>query len=92
MVLGNRKAAKAYGPPFTRVEQEGWDEQMALNLRTTFAATKAAIPHLKQQSQGAIVTRTLGERQALLEDCHTLCWIAGQAPVEVEELDVRFEP
>jgi NAD(P)-dependent dehydrogenase (short-subunit alcohol dehydrogenase family) len=52
---GNRKAAKAYGPPFTRVQQEGWDEQMALNLRTTFAASKAAIPHLKQQSQGAIV-------------------------------------
>jgi|TARA_Y100000310_G_scaffold257938_1_gene266162 NAD(P)-dependent dehydrogenase (short-subunit alcohol dehydrogenase family) len=52
---GNRKAAKAAGPPFTRVEQEGWDEQMALNLRTTFAATKGALPHLKEQDQGVIV-------------------------------------
>ncbi|HJN53132.1 MAG: glucose 1-dehydrogenase [Pseudomonadales bacterium] len=52
---GNRKAAKAAGPPFTRVEQEGWDEQMALNLRTTFAATKGALPHLKERDQGVIV-------------------------------------
>lgn len=52
---GNRKASTAYGPPFTRVTQEGWDEQMALNLRTTFASSKAAIPHLKQQDQGVIV-------------------------------------
>ena len=52
---GNRKTSNAYGPPFTRVEQEGWDEQMAINLRTTFAATKAALPHLKQRDQGSIV-------------------------------------
>jgi NAD(P)-dependent dehydrogenase (short-subunit alcohol dehydrogenase family) len=52
---GNRRAAKAYGPPFTRVQQEGWDEQMALNLRTTFAATKAAIPHLERSGSASIV-------------------------------------
>ncbi len=52
---GNRKASTAYGPPFTRVQQEGWDEQMLLNLRTTFAASKAAIPHLKERDQGVIV-------------------------------------
>jgi NAD(P)-dependent dehydrogenase (short-subunit alcohol dehydrogenase family) len=52
---GNRKASTAYGPPFTGVAQEGWDEQMALNLRTVFAATKTAIPHLKQRDQGVIV-------------------------------------
>jgi NAD(P)-dependent dehydrogenase (short-subunit alcohol dehydrogenase family) len=52
---GNRKAATASGPPFTRVMQEGWDEQMVLNLRTNFAATKAAIPYLKAQDQGVIV-------------------------------------
>jgi NAD(P)-dependent dehydrogenase (short-subunit alcohol dehydrogenase family) len=52
---GNRKASTAYGPPFTRVSQEGWDEQMVLNLRTTFASIKTAIPHLKQREQGVIV-------------------------------------
>jgi NAD(P)-dependent dehydrogenase (short-subunit alcohol dehydrogenase family) len=52
---GNRKAALATGGPFTRVQQEGWDEQMALNLRTTFAATKAAIPHLEQRDGASIV-------------------------------------
>jgi NAD(P)-dependent dehydrogenase (short-subunit alcohol dehydrogenase family) len=52
---GNRKASTAYGPPFTGVSQEGWDEQMTLNLRTTFAASKTAIPHLKQREEGVIV-------------------------------------
>jgi NAD(P)-dependent dehydrogenase (short-subunit alcohol dehydrogenase family) len=51
---GNRRAAKASGP-FTRVEQEGWDEQMALNLRTVFAPTKAAIPHLQRSGNASIV-------------------------------------
>ncbi len=51
---GNRRAAKASGP-FTRVTQEGWDEQMALNLRTVFAPTKAAIPHLERSGDASIV-------------------------------------
>jgi NAD(P)-dependent dehydrogenase (short-subunit alcohol dehydrogenase family) len=52
---GNRTAAKAAGNPFTRVAQEGWDEELALNLRTTFAMTKAAIPPLQRQGRGSIV-------------------------------------
>lgn len=52
---GNRIAAKASGGPFTRVQQDGWDEQMALNLRTAFTATKAAIPHLQRQPGASIV-------------------------------------
>jgi NAD(P)-dependent dehydrogenase (short-subunit alcohol dehydrogenase family) len=52
---GNRTAAKAAGNPFTRVQQEGWDEELALNLRTTFAMTKAAIPELQRQGRGSIV-------------------------------------
>ena len=52
---GNRSTAKANGPPFTRVQQEGWDEHMAINLRTLFAVTKAAIPHLTRQEGGSIV-------------------------------------
>jgi len=51
---GNRQAAKASGP-FTRVQQEGWDEQMAINLRTAFAPTKAAIPHLERAGGASIV-------------------------------------
>jgi NAD(P)-dependent dehydrogenase (short-subunit alcohol dehydrogenase family) len=52
---GNRRAAKANGAPFTRVQQEGWDEQMVLNLRTTFAPTKAAIPHLERRRGASIL-------------------------------------
>lgn len=52
---GNRRTAKANGPPFTRVQQEGWDEHMAINLRTVFAATKAAIPHLTRQNGASVV-------------------------------------
>jgi len=52
---GNRSTAKANGPPFTRVQQEGWDEHMAINLRTVFAVTKAAIPHLTRQNGASIV-------------------------------------
>jgi 3-oxoacyl-[acyl-carrier protein] reductase len=52
---GNRQTAKANGPPFTGIQQEGWDEHMAINLRTIFVTTKAAIPHLTQQNGGSIV-------------------------------------
>jgi 3-oxoacyl-[acyl-carrier protein] reductase len=52
---GNRRSSKANGLPFTRVQQEGWDEHMAINLRTVFATAKAAIPHLTRQSGAAIV-------------------------------------
>jgi len=52
---GNRLASTAYGPPFTSVAQEGWDEQMLLNLRTVFASSKSVIPHLKRRDQGVIV-------------------------------------
>jgi NAD(P)-dependent dehydrogenase (short-subunit alcohol dehydrogenase family) len=44
----------AIGNPFTNIDQAGWDEQLTTNLRTTFATTKAAIPHL-QQAGGSIV-------------------------------------
>jgi NAD(P)-dependent dehydrogenase (short-subunit alcohol dehydrogenase family) len=36
-------------------DQERWDEQLATNLRTTFVASKAAIPYLKARGSGAIV-------------------------------------
>jgi NAD(P)-dependent dehydrogenase (short-subunit alcohol dehydrogenase family) len=39
----------AIGNPFTNIDQVGWDEQLATNLRTTFAVSKAAIPHLQER-------------------------------------------
>ena len=43
------------GNPFTRISEQGWDEQVQTNLRTAFAGCKAAIPHLEQRGGGAIV-------------------------------------
>jgi meso-butanediol dehydrogenase / (S,S)-butanediol dehydrogenase / diacetyl reductase len=45
----------AIGNPFTNIDQAGWDEQLATNLRTAFAMTKAAIPHLQRRGAGSIV-------------------------------------
>jgi NAD(P)-dependent dehydrogenase (short-subunit alcohol dehydrogenase family) len=52
---GGAHAATSIGNPFTNVDQAGWDDTLAVNLRTVFAATKAAIPHLKKAGGGAIV-------------------------------------
>jgi 3-oxoacyl-[acyl-carrier protein] reductase len=43
------------GNPFTNMTQEGWDGQIENNLRTTFAGSKAAIPHLEKRGGGSIV-------------------------------------
>ena len=51
-------SAGGYGR-LARVEDmpvEEWDRTVALNLRGTFLACKAAIPHLKQSKAGRIVT------------------------------------
>jgi 3-oxoacyl-[acyl-carrier protein] reductase len=52
---GGPQAATSVGSPFTNIDQAGWDDALAVNLRTTFAATKAAIPHLQKAGAGAIV-------------------------------------
>lgn len=52
---GGQHAATSIGNPFTNIDQEGWDDQIATNLRTTFATSKAAIPHLQQRGAGSIV-------------------------------------
>jgi len=52
---GGPHAATSVGNPFTNVDQAGWDDALAVNLRTTFAATKAAIPHLQKAAAGSIV-------------------------------------
>jgi NAD(P)-dependent dehydrogenase (short-subunit alcohol dehydrogenase family) len=52
---GGPHAATSVGNPFTNVDQAGWDDALAVNLRTVFASSKAAIPHLKNAGGGAIV-------------------------------------
>ena len=42
-------------PGFENHSQAAWDAQLANNLRTTFAASKAAIPHLRARGGGSIV-------------------------------------
>jgi len=52
---GGPHAMESAGNPFTNITQAGWDDALAVNLRTAFAATKAAIPHLERRRGGAIV-------------------------------------
>ena len=52
---GGQESAGGIGNQFTNVTQDGWDDQVTTNLHTTFAATKAAIPHLQQRGGGSIV-------------------------------------
>ena len=45
----------ARGAGVEAISTAAWDEQLAQNLRTTFVASKAALPHLKARRGGAIV-------------------------------------
>ena len=52
---GGGKPGEGIGNPFTRVTSEAWDNQMITNLRTAYAASKAAIPYLQTRGGGSIV-------------------------------------
>lgn len=52
---GGQSGTGGVGNPFTNITEEGWDDQLATNLRTTFAVTKAAIPHLQHRGGGSVV-------------------------------------
>jgi len=52
---GGQNSLGGIGNPFTNITQEGWDDQLATNLRTTFAGAKAAIPLLQRRGGGSIV-------------------------------------
>ncbi len=52
---GREDASQFGAMGFENQTPEGWDAQIANNLRTTFAASKAAIPHLKARGGGSIV-------------------------------------
>lgn len=43
------------GSGFENQSEDSWDEQVANNLRTTFAASRAAIAHLRARGGGSIV-------------------------------------
>ena len=42
-------------PPFTNMDQSGWHATLLNNFGTTFASSKAAIPHLEARGGGSIV-------------------------------------
>jgi len=63
---GGGRPGSGIGNPFTRITQLDWDEQFQTNLRTAFAGSKAAIPHLQRRGGGSIVN---------------IASIAGQIPV-----------
>jgi NAD(P)-dependent dehydrogenase (short-subunit alcohol dehydrogenase family) len=42
-------------PPFTNMDQAGWEATLLNNLGTAFAGSKAAIPHLEARGGGSIV-------------------------------------
>ena len=52
---GRHTMVEGIGGSIRTVTQQGWDAQLETNLRTTFAASKAAIPHIEQRGGGSIV-------------------------------------
>jgi 2-hydroxycyclohexanecarboxyl-CoA dehydrogenase len=52
---GGGRPGSGVGHPFTRISAADWDDQLAINLRTAFAASKAAIPFMQQRGGGSIV-------------------------------------
>lgn len=42
-------------PGFEHLPQASWDAMLATNLRSTFAGSRAAIPHLRRRGTGSIV-------------------------------------
>lgn len=52
---GGGRPGSGIGNPFTRISQRDWNDQLAINLRTAFASSKAAIPHLQQRGAGSII-------------------------------------
>jgi NAD(P)-dependent dehydrogenase (short-subunit alcohol dehydrogenase family) len=52
---GREDPSEFAGPGFENHSQAAWDAQIANNLRTTFAATKVTIPHLRARGGGSII-------------------------------------
>jgi NAD(P)-dependent dehydrogenase (short-subunit alcohol dehydrogenase family) len=52
---GRYDLASGGAGPLVAHSQQGWDATLETNLRTTFAASKAAIPHLASRGGGSII-------------------------------------
>lgn len=52
---GREEFSEIMPPGIEHLGEASWDAQVANNLRTTFVASKAAIPHLKARGGGSIV-------------------------------------
>jgi NAD(P)-dependent dehydrogenase (short-subunit alcohol dehydrogenase family) len=66
-------------PGFETHSQAAWDQQMAVNLRTAFASSKVAIPHLRARGGGSIVN--IASIAALMASPELVAYGAAKAGV-----------
>jgi NAD(P)-dependent dehydrogenase (short-subunit alcohol dehydrogenase family) len=66
-------------PGFENHSQAAWDSQLANNLRTTFAASKVTIPHLRARGGGSIVN--IASIAALMASPQLVAYGAAKAGV-----------
>jgi 3-oxoacyl-[acyl-carrier protein] reductase len=63
-ILVNNAAVFATVPmsraPFDQIDPAEWDRMMAVNLRGTWLASRAVIPHMRQQGYGKIINISSG--------------------------------
>ena len=64
-------------PGFENHSQAAWDSQLANNLRTTFAASKVTVPHLRARGGGSIVN--IASIAALMPSPQLLAYGAAKA-------------
>lgn len=54
-VLVNNAADIGHAQPFELVDDEVWDDQLAINLLAAVRTTRAAVPHLRRRGQSCVV-------------------------------------
>jgi NAD(P)-dependent dehydrogenase (short-subunit alcohol dehydrogenase family) len=81
--VNNAGGTRADRPPgvgsLASLSPESWDEQIATNLRTAFAGTRAAIPHLRRRGAGSILN--IASIAALLPSATMPAYAAAKAGV-----------
>jgi NAD(P)-dependent dehydrogenase (short-subunit alcohol dehydrogenase family) len=76
---GREDVAEIPMPGFENHSQAAWDSQLANNLRTTFAASKVTVPHLRARGGGSIVN--IASIAALMPSPQLLAYGAAKAGV-----------